>query len=111
MDPEFPSAMAVELRANHGTRTFDVERDAASLVCCGSAAALAVRLSWPCIAAAALGAAVPVIVIFGVHWATGGLGQFALAYVWPFWLEVWMCVGVWLFVCVLSLWYVARGWR
>ncbi len=50
-----------------------------------------------------LGSAVPVLVIFAVHWASGGPGQFALAYEWPLWLEVWMCIGWWLGVCVQLL--------
>ena len=50
-----------------------------------------------------LGATVPTLLTFAVHWASGRLGQFALAYEWPLWLEVWNCVGWWLCVCVLLL--------
>ena len=50
-----------------------------------------------------LGAVVPVLVMFAVHWASGGLGQFALAYEWPLWLEVWVCVGWWFSVPVQLL--------
>jgi hypothetical protein len=107
LDRGVPSAMAIELRAKHGTRTFDVQRDAASLVCCRSAAAMAIRLWWPCVAIGVLGAAVPQILLFAVHWANGGLGQFSLAYVSPLWLEVWICVGYWLFAGVLLLWYAS----
>jgi hypothetical protein len=107
LDRGIPSAMAIALRAKHGTRTFDVQRDLASLVCCRSAAALAIRLRWPCIAIAALGATVPALLILSVHWANGGLGQFAFAYAWPLWLEVWLCVGWWLSVGVLFLWYAS----
>jgi hypothetical protein len=107
LDRGVPSAMAVELRANHGTRRFDVQRDVASLVCCRSAATLAIRLRWPCIAICALGGTVPILLIVVMHWANGGLGQFAFAYAWPLWLEVWFCVGFWLTVAVLLLWYAS----
>jgi hypothetical protein len=65
------------------------------------------RLQQPCIAIGVLGSGGPVLVIFAVHWANGGLGQFALAYAWPLWFEVWYCVGHWLFVAVLLLWYAS----
>jgi hypothetical protein len=102
-----PSGFTIELTPQHGTRTFDVHRDLASLVCGRSAVTLAIRLRWPCVTIGAVGAAAPVLLIFAVHWANGGLGQFALAYPWPVWLEVWYCVGWWLFVCVLLLWYAS----
>ena len=108
LDRGIPSGMLVELRANHRTRTFDVQRDVASLVCRRSAAALAIRLRWPCIVICALGATVPILVLFALHWAhPGGLGQFAPAYAWPLWLEIWVCVGYWLSAGVLLLWYAS----
>ena len=107
LDRRNPTAMMVELRATQGIRTFDVQRDVASLVCCRSAAALAIRLWWPSIVLGILGTGVPFSVIYTLHWANGGLGQFALAYTWPLWLEVWICLGFWLFVCVLLLWYAS----
>jgi hypothetical protein len=103
--PDLGIPSTVELRAHHWTRKFNMQRDVASLVCCRSAAPLAIRLRWPSIAIAAIGAGVPVLVGFAVHWANGGLGQFALAYSWPLWLEVWVCVGYWLTVGVQLLWY------
>ena len=60
------------------------------MVCGRSATALAIRLRWVCIMRCILGAAVPTLLICVVHWASGGLGQFALAYEWPLWLEVGM---------------------
>jgi hypothetical protein len=84
-----------------------VQDDLARMVCGRSAAALAIRLRWVCVVIGALGAAVPVLVIFVAHWASGGLGQFALAYEWPPWLEVWTCVGWWLTVCVFLLWFAS----
>jgi hypothetical protein len=77
------------------------------MVCGRSAAALAIRLRWVCIVIGILGAALPILVIFVVHWASGGLGQLALAYEWPLWLEVWVCVGWWLGVCAQLLWYAS----
>jgi hypothetical protein len=68
-----------------------------------------IRLRWVCIMICILGAAVPILVIFVVHWASGGLGQFALAYEWPLWLEVWMCVGWWLAICVAMLWFASMN--
>jgi hypothetical protein len=50
-----------------------------------------------------LGGALPTLLIFAVHWASGGLGQFALAYEWPVWLELWYCVGWWLSACMQLL--------
>jgi hypothetical protein len=102
-----PSAMAVELRAAHEARTFDVPRDLASLVCGRSAAALVIRLRWPCVAITVLGTAVPTLLIFTLHWANGGLGQFAMAFAWPLWLEVWICAGYWLSACVFVLLYAS----
>ena len=99
--------MTIELSSSHKTRPFDVQRDVASLVFGRSATALAIRLRWLCVAIIGLGAAVPVFLIFTVHWASGGMGQFALAYAWPFWLEVWICVGYWLSFGVVLLWYAS----
>jgi hypothetical protein len=101
------SSMLIELAPCHGPRTFDVENDVARMVCGRSAAALVIRLRWVCILSCIVGAAVPILVAFVERWASGGLGQFALAYEWPRWLEVWMCVGWWLCVCVLLLWFAS----
>ena len=101
------SAMTIELRPQHGTRTFDVQNDLARMVCGRSASALAVQLRWPTVSIAVLGAVMPVMAIFVVHWANGGLGQFALAYAWPLWLEVWVCMGWWSSVALLLLWYAS----
>ena len=95
--------MMVELAPCHGSRTLDAQDDVARMVCGRSATALATRLRWMCIMSRILGATVPVLMIFAVHWASGGLGQFALAYEWPVWLEVWNCVGWRLCVRVLLL--------
>jgi hypothetical protein len=99
--------MTIELRPQHGTRTFDVQNDLARMVCGRSASALAVQLRWPTVSIAVLGAVMPVMAIFVVHWANGGLGQFALAYAWPLWLEVWVCMGWWSSVALLLLWYAS----
>jgi hypothetical protein len=107
LDSGIASSMVVELAPSHGTRTFDVQDDLARMVCGRSAAALAIRLRWVCIVICILGAAVPVLVIFVVHWASGGLGQFALAYEWPLWFDLWSCVGWWLLVCVQPLLYAS----
>jgi hypothetical protein len=107
LDRGIPSAMEIELTPNHGTRTFDVQRDVASLVCRRSVAALAIRLRWPCAAIAVLGGGAPFIVLFAERWATGGVGQFAIAYALPLWLEVWLCVGYWLLICMELLWYAS----
>jgi hypothetical protein len=101
------SSMLVELAPSHSLRTFDVQSDLARMVCGRSAAALAIRLRWVGIVIGILGAAVPILVIFVVHWASGGPGQFAFAYEWPLWLEVWACVGWWLSVCVFLLWFAS----
>jgi hypothetical protein len=100
LDSGITSSMMVELAPCHGSRTLDVQDDVARMVCGRSAAALAIRLRWVCVVIGILGAAASVLLIFAVHWASGGLGQFALAYEWPLWLEVWVCVGWWLCVCV-----------
>jgi hypothetical protein len=102
-----PPNWTIQLTSPDGTRLFDVQHDLASLVCGRSAVTLSLRLQWPYIAIAVLGAAVPFLVIFAVHWANGGLGQFALAYEWPLWLELWYCVGWWLMVGVVLLWYAS----
>jgi hypothetical protein len=107
LDLGVASEMAIELTPLHGTRTFEVQRDLASLVCGRSAAALAIRLRWTGVAIVVLGATVPVLTMFAVHWANGGLGQFALAYNWPLWLEVWVCIGHWLSACVFVLWFAS----
>ena len=77
------SSMMVELAPCDGPRTFDVQNDLTRMVCGRSAAALAIRLRWVCVVICILAAVVPVLLIFAVHWASGGLGQFALAYEWP----------------------------
>jgi hypothetical protein len=107
LDSEIASSVMVKLAPCKGPRTFDVQNDLARMGCGRSAAALAIRLRWVCVAIGILGAAVPVLLMFAVHWASGGLGQFALAYEWPMWLEVWICVGWWLSVCVLLLWFAS----
>ena len=104
LDSGIASSMVVELAPSDGPCTFDVQNDVARMVCGRSVAALAIRLRWASIVIGMLGAAVPILLIFAVHWASGGLGQFAGAYEWPLWLEVWMCVGWWLTVCGLLLW-------
>ncbi len=103
MDSGIASSMMVELAPCHGPRTLDVQNDVARMVCGRSAAALAIRLRWVFIVIGVLGAMVPSFVTFAVHWASGGLGQFALAYEWPLWLEVWVCVGWWFSVPVQLL--------
>jgi hypothetical protein len=35
------------------------------------------------------------------------VGQFALAYEWPLWLEVWWCAGWWLYVCITLFTYTS----
>jgi hypothetical protein len=107
LDSGIASSMMVELAPRCCPRTLDVQDDLARMVCGRSAAALAIRLRWVCIAIGILGMVVPTLVIFAVHWASGGLGQFALAYEWPLWLEVWECVGWWLIVCLLLLCYAS----
>jgi hypothetical protein len=107
LDLGIPSAMEIELTPHRGARMFDVQCDLVSFVCGRSAAALAIRLRWACIAIGLFGAVVPTSLVFAVHWATGGLGQFGPAYAWPFWLDVWICVGWWLSVGVLLLWYAS----
>jgi hypothetical protein len=107
LDSGVASRMLVELAPSHSPRTLDVQNDLAQMVCGRSVAALAIWLRWVGIVIGILGGAVPILVIFVVHWASGGPGQFALAYEWPLWLEVWMCVGWWLTVCVLLLFYAS----
>ena len=107
LDLGIPFGMEVELTPHHVARTFDVQRDLASVVCGRSAAALAIRLRWLGVSIWVLGACSPILVMFAMHWATGGLGEFALAYTWPPWLEVWTCVGWWLFVGMLLLWFAS----
>jgi hypothetical protein len=63
------SGMMVELAPCHGSRTLDVQNDVARMVCGRSAAALATRLRWVSITSRILGATVPVLMIFAVHWA------------------------------------------
>jgi hypothetical protein len=76
-------------------------------MCGRSVAALAIRLRWVGIVICTLGAALPILVVFVLHWASGGPGQFAMAYERPLWLEVWTCVGWWLSVCVFLLWFAS----
>ncbi len=83
LDSGIASSVLVELAPCHGSRTLDAQDDLARMVCGRSAAALAIRLRWVGIVIGILGAVVPNLVIFAVHWASGGLGQFALAYEWP----------------------------
>jgi hypothetical protein len=101
------SGIASTIEPRDGLRKFDVQNDLARMVCRRSAAALAIRLRWVCIAICMLGAAVPVLMTFVVHWASGGLGQFAPAYEWPLWFDLWSCVGWWLVVCVQPLLYAS----
>jgi hypothetical protein len=101
LDSGIVSSVKVELAPCHGPRTLDVQVDVARMVCGRPATALAIRLRWVFIVIGIL------LVIFAVHWASGGLGQFALAYEWPLWLEVWSCVGWWLSVCAFLLWFAS----
>ncbi len=100
-----PSAMQIELTASVGTLTFDVQNDLASLACGRSAAALAIRLRWQSVAIATLGAVASTAAVIIVHWANGGVGQFAFAYSWPLWVEVWNGVGFWVSMLPVLLWY------
>ena len=105
----------VELTPVEGTRTLDPSHDLSSLVCGRSAVGLAIQLRWLCWTILVLGGVAPNTVVFARHWADGGPGQFALAYAWPLWLELWVCVGWWLSVCALSLWWASMqhqiAWR
>jgi hypothetical protein len=103
LDSGIASSVLVELAPCHGSRTLDVQNDLARMVCGRSAAALAIRLRWVGIVIGIVFALVPTLLMIVLRWANGGLGQFALAYEWPLWLEVWNCVGRWLCVCVLLL--------
>ena len=96
--------MMIQLRVMHDGRSLEISRDLASLVVGRAAVPLVTRLRWVLVAIAAVGAPTPVIVTFALHWASGGLGQFALAYPWPLWLEAWWCVGWWLAIGVALLW-------
>jgi hypothetical protein len=107
LDSGIASSMMLELAPCDGPRTFDVQMDLARKVCGRSVAALAIRLRWVSVMICILGAALPVLLIFATHWANGGLGQFALAFEWPLWLEVWMCVGWSLSTCVVLLWFAS----
>jgi hypothetical protein len=107
LDSGIASSVRVVLAPCDGPGTFDVENDVARMVCGRSAAALAIRLRWVGIVLGILGGAVPILLILAVHWASGGLGQYALAYEWALWLEVWSCVGWWLTVWVLLLWFAS----
>jgi hypothetical protein len=107
LDSGIASSVMVELAPSCCPRTLDVQNDVARRVCSRSAAVLAIRLRWVGIMIGILGAPMPVLLIFAMHWASGGLGQFALAYEWPLWLELWFCVGWWLSVCVLLLWFAS----
>ena len=91
----------------HGVRTLEMSRDLASVVFGGPATQLVTRLRWVMVVVITLGAPTPTIVTFVMRWASGGVGQFALAYQWPLWLEVWYCVGWWLALGVVLLWYVS----
>jgi hypothetical protein len=94
----------IELTPKHGPRLLDVSRDVSSLLW-QPMAPLVVRLRWLLVVIGILGAAASTLAVFVVHWATGGAGQFALAYQWPWWLEVWFCVGWWATVVVLLMVY------
>jgi len=94
----------IELTAKPFPR-LDPSRDVASLVFGRAAAPLVIRLRWVLAVIASLGAPTPTIVTFAVHWASGGVGQFAIAYEWPLWLEVWWCVGYWVSFGVVVLLY------
>jgi hypothetical protein len=95
----------IKLTPKHGPLMLDVSCDMMSLLCCRPVAPLVVRLRWLLITLGILGAPLPTLTVFVVHWATGGVGQFALAYEWPLWLEVWFCVGWWISVGVLLMMY------
>jgi hypothetical protein len=103
------TASQCELRLAHtctrccSLKTVHVPLDLASLVCGLSVAALAVRLRWLGIAMCALGAAGPVLVGFALHWVTGGVGQFALAYQWPLWACGSRCGTAWDRGCLCAM--------
>jgi hypothetical protein len=97
----------IELAAEHHLRLLDPSRDVASLVFGRTAAPLVIRLRWALVIVGILGTTTPVLVTFAVHWASGGAGQFALAYPWPLWLEVWQCVGWGLVIGVNLMWYAS----
>ena len=100
LDSGIASSMLVELAPRHCPSMFEVQDDLAQMVCGRPAAALVVRLRWVGIVIGIVFALVPTLLMFVLRWANGGLGQFAMAYEWPLWLEVWMCVGWWLSVPV-----------
>ena len=102
--PSGPSRGVIELTPKHGPRLLDVSRDVSSLLW-QPMAPLVVRLRWLLVVIGILGAAASTLAVFVVHWATGGAGQFALAYQWPWWLEVWFCVGWWTMGFVLLMMY------
>jgi hypothetical protein len=97
----------IELSALQGARLLDSSQDLAGLVSGRLSVELATRLTTTRVVVGVgyVGAAVPCLVIFATLWATGGVGQFAMAYKWPFWLEVWFCVGWWICAGLLLLAY------
>jgi hypothetical protein len=99
------TGMLIELTAVDSAYLLDTSRDLASMLCGRNAVALATLWRWPCVAILVLGAAAPVILSFVLHWANGGVGQFAPAYYWPMWLDMWVSVGWSFAVLVLLLWY------
>jgi len=103
--PSRPAQSGIELKVEHDGRSLQISQDLASLVFGRAAAPLVVRLRWVLAVIASLGAPTPTIVTFAVHWASGGVGQFAIAYEWPLWLEVWWCVGWWVTLVVVVLLY------
>jgi hypothetical protein len=98
---------AIELTAEHQLRLLDPSRDVASLLFGRAAAPLATRLRWSLIVICLVCVPTRVLLTFALHWASGGAGQFALAYPLPLWLEVWWCVGWWLVLGVELLWYAS----
>ena len=97
----------IELRVQHDGRSLDPSRDIASLVFGRAAGPLVTRLRWAVAIIGILGGPTPVLVTFALHWASAGVGQFALAYPWPLWLEAWWCVGWWSCAALTSLLYAS----
>ena len=86
----------------------DPSRNIASLLSGVPVGGLVARLRWPCIILLIFSVCPPCILIFALHWATpGGLGEFALAYPIPLWVEVWNATGYWCALLVVLLWYAS----
>ena len=112
--PMGPPAETIDLRAADGPRLLLLSRDVTSLFLGRPAASLRKvsrrRWKWMQLAGVlvcVLSVPAPTLVVFAAHWANGGAGQFALAYEWPLWLEVWWCAGWWLHVCLTLLAYAS----